>query len=280
MELIQPKTPEIWEQGEGFVGMCEHIARCASVCYDSEPKKGGEAVDFVKRLFKMGHGRALEFGTVYLFYSGATEDIMGYETRDEKQYISYNDYGAYVTMNLRTYLRDSEGWNAVNFLERNWTNHMPCHPKRVTIHYPAISRAIADEFRTHTTLSTLMQSTRYVDKGFGNSFTVIEPRWVKEAREREDYFTTSLFRNACGMSEKYYKLLMKSGMKRQEARDVLPLCVSTEMVQCGFVGYKDEGWDNFLRLRTAKEAHPDARWMAKEVHRVINDWQSKLPIKE
>lgn len=280
MELIQPKLPEIWEQGEGFVGMCEHIARCASVCYDSEPKKGGEAVDFVKRLFKMGHGRALEFGTVYLFYSGATEDIIGYETRDEKQYISYNDYGAYVTMNLRTYLRDSEGWNAANFLERNWTNHMPCHPKRVTIHYPAISRAIADEFRTHTTLSTLMQSTRYVDKGKNGSITFIEPLWITQMRDNGDSETVTNFANVCENLELSYRALIECGRKRQEARDLLPLTISTEMVQCGFVGYKDEGWDNFLRLRTAKEAHPDARWMAKEVHRVINDWQSKLPIKE
>jgi hypothetical protein len=64
VELIEAARPEIWEQGEGFVGMCEHIARCAAICYDSEPKKGGEAVDFVKMLMRKGHGRALEFGTI------------------------------------------------------------------------------------------------------------------------------------------------------------------------------------------------------------------------
>ncbi len=273
MDVIQPKLPEIWEQGEGFMGMCEHIARAAAICYDSEPKTGGEAVDFTRKLIRMGHGRALEFGTVFRHYEVCAA---GFETRDEKHGAGKGGL-MLVTANLRSILQRGE---ALAEVERLWEEPREGHPRRVTIHYPAISRAIADEFRTHTTLSTLMQSTRYVDKGFDNSFTVIEPRWVKEAREREDYFTTSLFRNACGMSEKYYKLLMKEGMKRQEARDVLPLCVSTEMAQCGFIGYQNEGWDNFLRLRTAKGAHPDAQWMAKDVHRLINDLQTKLPFGE
>lgn len=279
MELIAPKQPEIWEQGAGFIGMCEHIARCAAICYNSTPKTGGEAVEFVKRLIKMGHGRALEFGTVYLAYEGA---IMPTESgnRELKHYVSYDDGGAYTTMNLRSYLHECGGMSDLGILERHWIDITPYHPKRVTIHYPAISRAIADEFRTHTTLSTLMQSTRYVDKGKDGSITFIEPLWITKLRDGGDSETVANFANVCANLELSYRALIECGRKRQEARDLLPLTVSTEMVQCGYVGYKDEGWENFLRLRTAKDAHPDARWMAKEVHRVINDWQTTLPLRD
>ena len=54
------------------------------------------------------------------------------------------------------------------------------------------------------------------------------------------------------------------------------MCVKTEMVQCGLVGVDNSGWDNFLHLRTAKAAHPDAQWMAKEVHKLLNDERTRL----
>ena len=274
MILREPTKPEVWEQGAGFIGMCEHIARCAAICYDSTPKKSGEAVEFVKRLIRMGHGRALEFGTVYVVYEGAIEPVDS-GNRELKHYISYDDGSAYTTMNLRTYL--SGGMSNISTLERNWVEPMPSHPKRITIHYPAISRAIADEFRTHTTLSTLMQSTRYVDKGKNGSITFIEPLWITQMRDNGDSETVANFANVCENLELSYRALIECGRKRQEARDLLPLTISTEMVQCGFVGYKNEGWLNFLRLRTAPDAHPDARYMAEEVHRLINDCQTKLP---
>jgi len=68
MKLIPAAKPELWKQEKGFIGMCEHIARCAAICYDSKPKTGGKAVDFVNRLIKMGHGRALLLWSSLLRY--------------------------------------------------------------------------------------------------------------------------------------------------------------------------------------------------------------------
>ncbi len=47
------------------------------------------------------------------------------------------------------------------------------------------------------------------------------------------------------------------------------------MVQCGFL----DSWRNFLQLRTAKEAHPDARRTAREVYAAIIDDQTRLGFK-
>ncbi len=265
MELIYPQEPEVWFQKPGFDGMCDHVARCAAICYNSEPKTGEEAERFVRRLIKMGHGRALEFGTVYLDYDhDLNPDYDKYiksGNRDVKVKVT-DDGKAYITLNLRTWMNGERTTERLDLLKGFWTERTE-HPLRATIHYPCISRAIADEFRTHTTLSTLMQSTRYVNKDEKNGVRFVMPYWASELEKCGG--DISILKDALGKVDEAYKSLIESGRLRQEARDILPLCVSTEMVQCGYVDYEDEGWPNFLRLRTAKDAHPDAQWTAKEV---------------
>lgn len=266
MQLIKAAKPELWKQEKGFIGMCEHIARCAAICYNSTPKTGGEAVDFVNRLIKMNHGRALEFGT---FRANATKlgatELENLCRGDYRYYdMALNGGGWSIVTNLRFLIESDFTIKQIEF----WCDKAAkenlegdCEP-RVTIHYPAISRAIADEFRTHTTLSTLMQSTRYVDAAAKGDIEFIEPLWYS----RVDEFQKEDFRRALYIYREYYIAATVKGLKRQEARDFLPLCVKTEMVQCGSL----KAWDNFIKLRTAKDAHPDAQWMAQEVKSKIN----------
>lgn len=267
MKLIPAAKPELWTQEKGFIGMCEHIARCAAICYNSTPKTGGEAVDFVCRLIKMGHGRALEFGTFRANVTklGATE-LENLCRSDYRYYdMTLNGGGWSIVTNLRFLIESDFTIKQIEF----WSNKVAkenlegdCEP-RVTIHYPAISRAIADEFRTHTTLSTLMQSTRYVNVALPDgNIEFIEPSWYS----RVDEFQKEDFRKALSIYGSYYIAATVNGLKRQEARDFLPLCVKTEMVQCGSL----KAWDNLIKLRTAKDAHPDAQWMAEKVKSKIN----------
>lgn len=278
MRLIEPAKPEILTQEKGFIGMCNHIARCASVCYDSKPKMDDEAVEFVRKLIKNGHGRALEFGTICL-----TEDSgdCGYTYHDRNPWIEFYDdpaeYTRYYTTNLRFLIdEDSLSWERQSALDKikeywhygfndvfkggfNWDER---HPRRITIHFPAISRAIADEFRTHTTLSTMMRSTRYVDASKDGAIEFIKPYWYPQA----DYEKLFAFEEAMDNATiSYRRLRDEYKLSRQEARDVLPLCVKTEMVMCGSV----DAWLNFIKLRTAPTAHPDAQKMANEVKSLL-----------
>ncbi len=38
MYIYKPMKPEVWIQGTGSVGMYEHVAKCAAICYNSTPK--------------------------------------------------------------------------------------------------------------------------------------------------------------------------------------------------------------------------------------------------
>lgn len=247
MKIIEMQAPEIWEQKPGFVGMCEHIARCAAVCYDSVPKEGGAAVDFVRKLIKMGHGRPLEFGTVV--YPGGGKLHQAFWTQ-----LRASDWpDGFAETNLRELLDSGIPLDEVE------GGCIDLAPIRLTIHYPALSRGIADELRTHITLSSLMRSTRYVDAGKGGEVEFVRPYWLNNAAELEQ------LKRALYDAEQSYKTLLASGRKKQEAREVLPLCVKTELVQCGFPA----AWGNLVRQRTGAGAHPDARWLAQKVDGLI-----------
>lgn len=267
MRLIPPASPEIWRQEPGFVGLCEHIARCAAICYDSEPKRGGEAVDFVKTLIRKGHGRPLEFGTLHI--KNVREDDLSCRP-DLRSYVHRD--GNWVWTNLRAWLQIYGDLDDIEEVCDDFTADIDRSP-RVTVHYPAIARGIADEFRTHATLSTLMRSTRYVRQGKDGDIEFVRPSWLDTADEETRGAFEAGMNHAAAL---YAHLTERCGLKPQDARDALPLCVKTEMAQCGIVGDPDGGWDNFLRLRTAKAAHPDARWMAKEVHRLLSEERMRL----
>lgn len=65
-----------------------------------------------------------------------------------------------------------------------------------------------------------------------------------------------LFANlACEWS---YMNLIRLGWTPQQARRILPLDLSTELVHTTFVS----DWEHFFNLRCAKDAHPDARNLA------------------
>lgn len=259
MKIIEMQAPEIWEQKPGFVGMCEHIARCAAVCYDSVPKEGGAAVDFVKSLDKRGHGRPLEFGSV-IFYDADCYDSGPWIRQDwtEGRYDDYNQLNYATEANLRLLLDYGNSWKTIEI----WAdeNNIPEERSSVTIHYPALSRGIADELRTHITLSSLMRSTRYVDAGRGGEVEFVKPYWYGDGR------TDAAFDEACETAEEDYRLLLSLGRKRQEAREVLPLCVKTELVQCGF----RDAWTNLVKQRDSDAAHPDARWLAQKVRALLD----------
>ena len=73
----------------------------------------------------------------------------------------------------------------------------------------------------------------------------------------EDIFLSSLVHD-----EHNYFLLLDKGWKPQQARQVLPNALKTELYMCGFAS----DWEKFFKLRDAGSAHPDAQALAKPLH--------------
>ena len=59
-------------------------------------------------------------------------------------------------------------------------------------------------------------------------------------------------------AEAYYFDLLNAGWKPQQARQVLPNALKTEIMMCGF----ESDWEHFFELRMGSGAHPSARELA------------------
>ena len=274
MKLINQSFKFINQTDFSLVGIKKHIERCARVSYKSEDKITDTSYEkFVGMLKSREHDRPLEFGTVHLkmyisdFHK--LRDTLCINNMWNDQWIKYHYVGklTYVTTNYRYYLAIIKVFpSAENDFD---TQNDELYPKRYTVHF-ITSRGVMDEFRTHIGLSHLAESSRYCsyDKNrFGNELTFIIPNWVNTNcpnKEQEGPSVASIeWSTAMLDAEASYMNLIKMGCTAQEAREVLPLSVKSELISCGF----EDAWENFFYRRCANDAHPMAREIAKPMHK-------------
>lgn len=275
MKLIKQSFEITNQEDFTLIGIKKHIEKCARVCYKSEDKITDDSYEkFVDNLIKRGHGRCLEFGTVYLkyFWSGRVCDSCNQTWPDKMDKYYINKYSAvrrhgndiYITTNYRVIIEN--GWeDDLKYL----CEPTEYHAKRYTVHF-ITNRAIMDEFRTHVSLSHLAESTRYCNysKGkFNNELTFVAPYNLdfQELKLYGPYHTVirnqsaeSIFMSHLNNAEKDYLDLINLGWTPQQARDVLPLSIKSELISCGF----GDAWTNFFYRRCANDAHPMARELA------------------
>lgn len=281
MKLIKQSFEFINQTDFSLVGIKKHIERCARVSYRSEDKITDTSYEkFVNMLESRGHDRPLEFGTVYLTLRGddhdALRNIFVYTenpwTKIRKQVIEAEyDPNTHVVLNHVT-----TNYRVIveNHLEEDLKylcEPTEYHYKRYTVHM-ILDRGVMDEFRTHVGLSHLAESTRYVNyskKKFGSEVTFIDPCWeIKTANERITPEGTHMssdsleFLTALNEAEDHYLSLLAKGWTPQQARSVLPLCIKSELISCGF----EDAWENFFKRRDAPDAHPMAQEIAKPMH--------------
>lgn len=130
-------------------------------------------------------------------------------------------------------------------------------------------RGISHEIVRHRIASYAQESTRYCnytrDK-FSNGISVIKPADIKEGtKEYEDWVKAMTY------AETSYFNLIADGCKAQTARAVLPTCAKTEIM----VTMNLREWRHFLKLRSAKAAHPDIRVLAVGL---LRQFKEKIPV--
>lgn len=303
MKLIESQAILI-PQDSGITGIHKQIELAGRTCYKSEGNiTHNSAQVFVERMINSGHTAMLEHGTVYLQdIAWNSSPLQKYAKNKysiykniylEKEVIEDgNDvdtdykYAHYVTTNLRVIVEN--GWQEDLKYICEPTEH---HVKRISMRF-ITDRGVSHELVRHRVFSFAQESTRYCNYSqdkFGNEITYIIPSWsdipegtyktlaqvtpvVKGVKNR-------LFFNQLTAVQDAYNTLIEEGCTPQEARQVLPNALKTEIVVTGFVS----DWRHFFDLRllgTTGKPHPDMLLLAQKAKKVLEEnnlWELIYP---
>lgn len=288
MRLIDSKV-ELLPQPAGLEGVYKQIEIAGRTCYKSEDKiTADSAKEFVDRMIKNGHTAMLEHGTVYLKVPADVEKVdfdAIWELANNKftktNYETDSEYN-YITTNLRVLVEND--W--LRDLKKYICEPTEFHEKRITARFTC-DRGVSHELVRHRVFSFAQESTRFCNYSkdkFGNELTFIIPSWLElnpgeYSLGRDDhgnrfiegdgyYYDLSdglaeepAFIYALWQAEKGYFTMLDLGWKPQQARQVLPNALKTEVVMTGF----ESDWEHFFELRCAPNAHPDMQVLAKQL---------------
>ena len=130
-------------------------------------------------------------------------------------------------------------------------------------------RGISHEIVRHRIASFSQESTRYCNYSndrFRNNITFIKPCFLDEGTGGYKLWKQAMF-----IAEKEYFELLNLGCTPQEARSVLPSSIKTEVVMTANL----REWRHFLKLRTAKAAHPQMRELTVPL---LHELQEQIPV--
>lgn len=130
-------------------------------------------------------------------------------------------------------------------------------------------RGVSHEIVRHRLASYSQESTRYCNYSgdrFENQITFIKPCFLDEGTGGYKLWKQSMF-----VAEKEYFELLNWGCTPQEARSVLPSSIKTEVVMTANL----REWRHFLKLRTAKAAHPQMRELTVPL---LHELQERIPV--
>lgn len=272
MKLIKPSYQIIEPTGytiDDINKSIELVGRCSHKSEDRITEDSAKT--FVERMMKMKHLSTCEFGTVYLYIDYHNPSfgkiIDKYNSNEYSKCIIDTVFPnkAYISSNYRV------------LIENNWLDDLKylCEPteyhkKRYIVKF-ICDRGILAEFTRHRRFSFMAESTRYCNYSknkFNGELTFIIPCWVDDIEEKSytsfveyhptKYDPVKLWFDTCMNSEDTYIDLLDKGWKPEQARNVLPLSLKTELYMCGFA----EDWEKFFELRCATSAHPQARELA------------------
>lgn len=277
MKFVEPKVWE-YKQEKAEDGVYKAIRDAAAICYQTDTDKIVKTPrEFMNMLLEKGHGRPLEFGTVYLVVRDCKEHqgIVERYGDDPWSRVNYFDGYFYITTNMRvvmrgSYFSDFEAYH--NGYEYSYIDDLEfeCEPlvhhsKRRTFCIWA-SRGCTDDLRTHTSLSSICESTRFCNYNkdkFNSELTFIEPYWGLE--EGMEELLSSI--------EDTYREYARRGYEPQQLKRILPLDIKAELRLCGY----DDAWRNFFWRRCDKYADPECIRIAESIREIYdsNDHEDK-----
>ena len=123
-----------------------------------------------------------------------------------------------------------------------------------TFHVSGISRACSHQFVRSKHLDFLQRSQRYCNE---SDVTFIIPTSTMD--------NNVLFRRHNAHCLALYNDLIAEGVKKEDARFVLPEATCTQLIVTG----NFQAWIDFIRLRSGKEVQWEIRNVAREINRIL-----------
>lgn len=281
------------------------IEKCGRVCYKSEDKiTEDSAGKFVANIINRGHEAVLEHAS-FIFkvsrsvYEDLREKVNFVENRHPvKLYLRFTDSEGYIVSgNVRAwrdffhfagvppYMDDFVESNPIlfpefkkvsssSFREGNVrqisANELVSTYQRLVHEDISVNficdRGVTHEIVRHRPASFCQESTRYCNYRngkFGGEITVIKPCFFKENSTRYlNWFV------ACESAETAYNAILEDGGTPQEARDVLPNSLKTELIMTAPL----MEWCHFFNLRMSPAAHPQMREVASYAYDAMNSF--------
>lgn len=272
--IIKPSVERIDEKDN-----LKRIELAGRVCYKSEKKiTDDSALAFCQRIIKSGHTSVLEHSNLIVTvpirifdmirgamsrYENTTslKSQLRYTYRNEGQVImSGNERAWYETF---TSGRPYFSFDASEYVisEDDLTDEERRIHSRITLRI-ICDRGVSHEIVRHRVMSFSQESTRYVNYG-KRGYTFIEPWWWNDQNGTIKNYMIRAMQNSIIA----YQAMIDDGATPQLARAVLPNQIKTELV----VTATPLQWAEFLRLRMAKDAHPDMQRIARLVRDALGD---------
>jgi len=139
------------------------------------------------------------------------------------------------------------------------------------------NRGVTHEMVRHRLFSFAQESTRYV-KYNNKEMEFIKPVWCSDrilGSVRSDIKGLTkaerIFVSSCWASELDYLDLLSCDWKQEQAREVLPNSLKTEINVKGNI----REWRHFFNLRTSKKAHPQIRMLTRSL---LEDLRNQVPV--
>lgn len=291
MKFTEPQV-EWWQQ----TSLIRHIARVGRICYKAkgkQPERGLTVYEldafFQKRdeerckgFWESGHRSMYRHGTCYFFLpneKGFPNHIWAY--LNASPYIDYatKNHKVWISTNMQFLLEHKQIMDALDpygvsedeFIEK--AQKYECEEAFTLIRMTMVVTtqiSTSRELNRTSPNSIAEQSTRYCNLEKKGGVQIARPHWYDGGTR----WQRMVYGLVCRVCEWGYNRLLKSGVKPQDARGVLPLDTYTVVAYT----YTLADWSHLLDLRyheTTGTPHPNAKIIGEKIRNIIIERMSK-----
>ena len=291
MIITEPQV-EWWQQ----TSLAQHIARVGRICYKAKGKQPQEGMteeevkafiqkrdeERCKGFWESGHRSMYRHGTCYFFLpneKGFPNHIWAY--LNASPYIDYatKNHKVWISTNMQFLLEHKHMMDVLSpydvsedeFIEK--ALKYECEEAFTLIRMTMVVTtqiSTSRELNRTSPNSIAEQSTRYCNLEKKGGVQIARPHWYDGGTR----WQRMVYGLVCSVCEWGYNSLLKSGLKPQDARGILPLDTYTVVAYT----YTLAEWSHILDLRyhgTTGTPHPNAKIIGEKIRNIIIERMSK-----